>query len=224
MSAFFRDWCENVLWRLKQDPERGRLSVTRAGQEIAVLEPVGWPDLKRPAAVERLAAWREAGNHAFPTQFPVTLDGTRRWLEHNLLEVPDRALFWVIDPAAGPVAHLGLFRFDYAKRHCEIDNVIRGVHGVAAGVMQAAVASLAHWSFTALRLNDLYLRVFGDNTRAVRLYERCGFQEHSRAPMKKTVQGAVTSWVETAGDEAAPAERHFVTMHLGRAASAARAA
>src|SRR5437588_398790 len=62
---------------------------------VGWLEPVTWLDADRQDAIALLANWRENAAHAFPSQFPVTLVGTHRWLIRQLLEVSDRMLFWV---------------------------------------------------------------------------------------------------------------------------------
>ena len=122
-----------------QESDRFRAACVRQHREVGTLEPVGWSDAKDSDAIARLAEWREAVGDVFPARFPVTLEGTERWLTQKLLQVPDRLLFWVRDRSGQTVGHLGLFRFDYARRHVELDNVIRGVPGVTPGIMEGSV-------------------------------------------------------------------------------------
>src|SRR5947209_8584603 len=100
--------------RVKEDPSALGcvLPVVAGGRAVARLEGVGWRDLADPDSVALLAAWREAAADAFPARFPVTLQGTRSWLVKQLLELPDRVLFWVKDGSGTRVGHVGLYRFD----------------------------------------------------------------------------------------------------------------
>ncbi len=54
-----------------------------------------------------LGRWRAENAFAYPTQFPVTQEGTRRWLRNLLLDKEDRILFLVLDRHGKPVGHLG---------------------------------------------------------------------------------------------------------------------
>ena len=56
------------------------------GHLIGRLEPLSWADAERPETAPILAKWRETANPFFPSQFPVTLEGTQRWLVKGVLE------------------------------------------------------------------------------------------------------------------------------------------
>jgi RimJ/RimL family protein N-acetyltransferase len=213
---------EAVLEALRNFKEVGTtpettLPVLQQRRVVGRLEPVCWADADRPDAVERLARWREGANAFFPAQFPVTVEGTRRWLVQGLLESPDRILFWVKAADGRPVGHVGLFRFDFDARGAEIDNIVRGEEGVLPGVIGSAIDALLGWGFTALGLQTAYLRVLSDNERALRLYRRLGFEETMRVPLAREQAGDVIRWVEVGGDYRLPVTRYFVTMRLPKA-------
>lgn len=181
---------------------------------LVTLKPVTWSDADQPSLVHLLAQWRKKANPFFPAQFPVTDEGTHRWLIKSTLEAPERLLFWAVSSAGEKVGHLGLFRFDFDDRTVELDNVVRGVDGVSPGLMQAAVESLMAWTFEALAMRAMYLRVLSDNDRALRLYQRCGFEETMRMPLVREQEGDIVRWVEAAADNRQPVSRYFVTMRL----------
>jgi RimJ/RimL family protein N-acetyltransferase len=181
---------------------------------VAWLEPVNWLDADRQEAIELLANWRENAAHAFPSQFPVTLVGTHRWLIRQLLEVPDRLLFWVTGIDGTRVGHLGLFRFNFDRRQVEIDNVVRGRVDLLPGVMQAALETLMGWTFSALHMETLALRVFADNERAIQLYRRTGFHELAKTPMARIEEGDTVRWVEMDGTVGGTVDRYLTTMQL----------
>lgn len=212
MSQSYRDKVLEIIRRLKLGEEMGPAALP--AHPLLSLKPVTWNDAERPEAVRTLAEWRKKANSFFPAQFPVTKEGTHRWLMHSTLEVPDRLLLWAVSAEGRRTGHLGLFRFDFAERTVELDNVVRGVEGAAPGLMQAAVDSLLTWTFETLAVEAVYLRVLSDNDRALRLYQRCGFQETMRMPLVREQEGEVVRWVEAKPDHRQPVTRYFVTMRL----------
>jgi RimJ/RimL family protein N-acetyltransferase len=216
MAVAHREDVLEIIRRLKAGPWSGAVAcpLAQEGQVPVILDPVTWPQADDVELVALLAAWRERANAFFPAQFPVTLEGTHRWLVKQLLEVPERMLFWVRGPGGERLGHLGLYRFDFDERSVELDNVIRGVSGALPGAMFSAVGALAHWSFETLGIQSLCLRVLSDNERAIRLYERCGFHETMRMPLVRTDEGQVVRWEEAPGDYRQAVERYFVTMRL----------
>src|SRR5438067_769579 len=151
-----------VLPTLRRFKEAGHspettLALVESRRIVGRLEPVAWTDVERPEVTALLAKWREKANPFFPSQFPVTLEGTQRWLVKGLLETADRILFWVKTADGRPVGHVGLFRFDFDARSAEVDNIVRGEEGVAPGVMQAAIAAMLDWAFDALGAEETTL-------------------------------------------------------------------
>ena len=55
-------------------------------QKEYFLVPFTSLDLLEESNLLLLKKWREANQFAYPTRFPVTLEGTRKWLEKGVLE------------------------------------------------------------------------------------------------------------------------------------------
>lgn len=153
------------------------IPIQRDNEVIGVLRVVSRASIKDFKEIARLATWRKRNEKWFPSQFRVTLAGTKRWASANLVEQPDRILFMIEDLSGEPIGHVGLYRFDFAHKSCEIDNVIRGKNGIP-GIMTAAVIALCQWGKSVLGVNYYTLRVCNDNTKAIALYKRCGFRVH----------------------------------------------
>jgi RimJ/RimL family protein N-acetyltransferase len=198
MDERHRDEVRTILRWLKDGPP-GAIPLPWSGPPAA-LSCVTWEDAGDRAALARLARWRASAFEFFPARLPRTRGGTRRWLVEEVLDAPERILFWVCDGAGAALGHLGLARFDFAQGTAEVDDVLRGTAGLP-GLMGAAIDALAAWSFEALRLRSLLLRVLAGNDRALRLSRRCGFDE-----------------VQT--DELPPDGRSFVTMQRWSALAA----
>lgn len=193
---------------------RTALPVVLNGHQVARLEPVTQHDHDQPALIEHLAKWRQAAANNFPTQFPVTLEGTRNWLTSQVLGVADRILFWVRSDYDGMrLGHAGLAHLDAQASSIDVDNVVRGVPRLAPGLMEASVRTLMHWTTDHLGLEEMKLRVFADNERAVRLYERCDFSVLREIPLVKLEAPDLVKWVERSSHPDLKAERCFLEMH-----------
>ncbi|HEV8058699.1 MAG TPA: GNAT family N-acetyltransferase [Gemmataceae bacterium] len=199
----------------KEQPSgwRTAIPVVLNGHQAARLEPVTAVDHEQPPLVDLLAKWREAAQDSFPTQFAITLEGTRNWLADKVLGVPDRILFWIRGDHDGVrLGHLGLFHLDATAKSIELDNVVRGVQRTMPGLIQAAVRTLMRWTADDLGLEEMSLRVCADNLRAVRLYERCGYRVVREIQLVKLVEPQVTRWVEQSEYPHLRSERRFLEM------------
>lgn len=149
--------------------------------------------------IMRLALWRQANESWFRAQFKVTFEGTKKWAEEQLLEKKDRLLFMCETPTGVPFGHMGLFRFNFDERACEIDNVMRGEKHIP-GAMTHALNALIKWTKNTLGIKKLLLEVLSDNQKAINLYKRVGFEEFKKIPLKRVVEKDRVSWVETEKD------------------------
>lgn len=210
----YRDRVNQIIREYKIDGVDRALLIENNGENIGKLRPVTLNSLGNSHQIEQLAKWRRNAQQWFPTQFPVTYEGTKRWLDKALLQTADRILFMVEDQNGKEVGHVGLFRFDYINRACEIDNIIRGENKVFSGAMTFACTTLLKWARDVLGIEHVYLRVFSDNTKALNLYQRLGFKEIQRTPLTKVQEDTVTRWIDVIGRPYQEVERYFVTMKL----------
>ena len=78
--------------------------------------------------VHLLSTWRKANEFWSQAIFPISDSRTKIWLKEKVIEEKERLLFMVeIDDHF--IGHLGLWRFDFERHSCEIDNVMRGKSG-----------------------------------------------------------------------------------------------
>ncbi|GEM_PF-2005498 len=221
IKNFYQIRIERVLYALKHDAQcdvpREIMVPLQSGRKLRLFV-ISKSLIERDDIISTLAEWRDKANIWFPSQFPVTIEGTKKWASEQLLDKPDRVLFFVeMDGAnGGPFAHVGLYRFDYEKQTCEVDNIIRGKNIQASkGGVTIALQAMIDWTFSNLGLTALYLQVFSDNKRAMGLYKRLGFLEVSRVPLIKKVDGQIISWVELESKKKVdPIMRYFVRMKL----------
>ncbi|TSC77204.1 MAG: perosamine synthetase [Parcubacteria group bacterium Gr01-1014_31] len=223
MAATYEQYVTGVFSALKRGDLAAfggaPLPVVMSGVRVAEISPVTAASLDDPAHVEYLARWRQENQRWYPERFEITVEGTTRWLRNAVLQAPDRLLAWLQTPAGEYVGHLGLFRCNFAERHCEIDSILRGRADLLPGAMTPAVQTLMDWAFTALDLHELRLKVMTDNPRAIRLYERTGFTPTGVIPLyKKTLPDGTLRWVEERQTPGQDSDRSYTVMRCPRLA------
>jgi perosamine synthetase len=162
--------------------------------------------------ISTLSNWRRENAFAYPSRFPVTDEGTLSWLSDRLLKVPDRLLFLVLDKHGYPVGHLGYANCLNDRREMEIDNVVRGVNTAARGIMTEAMEVLLHWAEETIGPCTFHLRVFDDNAHAVNFYRALGFKDTGTIPLRKSIQGEVTTFSPMDAADTTAADKIFLRM------------
>ena len=168
-----------------------------------------------------LSRWREQNQDAFPTRFNVTEAGTARWMQSQLLDKDDRILFLVLNRFGEAVGHLGFANCLNDECSMEVDNVIRGTVDTDPGIMTEALAKLLEWARTGINVELFTLRVLSDNSHAIRFYERCGFSEADRIPLRKESREDSES-LEPIEDSNEKADAYFVRMRRKPSVPAAK--
>ena len=173
----------------------------------ALLLPVCELHATDDALVALLARWRSDNQHAYPTRFTVTDEGTKSWLRRGVLDVPDRLLFLVLDRHGYPVGHLGFANCVNDRCVMEIDNVVRGSPTAPKGLMTAALETMLAWAHRTLWPESFALRVLEGNGHAVAFYRKRGFVECQRTPLRSEVHGDRTTLVpQNAADPQPPVD------------------
>lgn len=182
------------------------------GEMTGLLKPVTKSTLNNSKEIQLLTKWRKENEFAFPSQFKVTLEGTRKWTENALLLNPSRILFFVesIKKKSKLIGHLGLYSFNFSKYTCEIDNVVRGEKNYHKGLMTFAMNALLVWTQHYLKPRHIFLRVFADNSRAVNFYKRCFFKSKEKIPLIKKVEPNFVVWEES--KKLKKADKYFLKM------------
>ena len=176
----------------KDDPKSHTLQLPTL--EVARLVPLGPWVLDRPELIEQFAQWRKNNQHAYPTIFNVTLEGTRRWTQARVIDDAERLLFGIFDWQDRMMGHIGLATFDWDAGDVEIDNVMRG-DSIHKGLMTVATDRLVEFAYRQFGMQSVSLKVFGDNHRALQLYLRCGFRAVESIPMGCEFTDTEIRWV-----------------------------
>ncbi len=169
------------------------------------LVPFTLRDLAEEHHVQLLKTWRDANQFAYPTRFPVTLEGTSKWLANNILENDSRMLFWITNSNLVKLGHIGIVRKAEVSE-LEIDNVLRGEPG-NPGVMTQAMKALECLVEEEFSLEHISLRVLESNQHAVSFYQNLGYSVTDVISLVEVSTGDQLSLVP-----GSPATDRFLTM------------
>lgn len=210
---------QNVSWEKEVLARIAALKAARFGEVKAEGELGGNPfevllltadQAANREIIDLLGRWRKENEDFFLGKFEVTYERTLAWYHKHLQDKPDRLLF-IIRAGNGYVGHVGLFRFDFAARSCEIDNIVRGEKALP-GIMGAAILAMMKWGERALGLRGYTLKVLGDNERAVRLYRKLGYEETGRIPLILAEGKDGPEWTEPPAGWTGKPERYYSVM------------
>ena len=120
--------------------------------------------------------WERVGKLIGSRRDPISEEKERRWVQKKLAE--GAALFSMLEKDTG--AFIGNIELmDIADRAGEL-----GIAVTAAmqdkGYGTEAVSAMVRYGMDTLGLRRVFLKVFPDNARAIRVYEKCGFREYDR--------------------------------------------
>jgi RimJ/RimL family protein N-acetyltransferase len=183
------------------DLKTGNMAIEFAGGRLETIT------LATDHVVRLLAAWRDAHADGFTTRFPVTDDGTRTWLQRDVIDNPSRVLFLLVDTAGRPLGSVGFMAGGAVALPVEIDHVLRG-EPAPPGFMAQALQALLDWLNDHVGRQPVGLRVLASNPRALRYYGKCGFHEVGRINLVEHRDGQRVSLVP--GDEGVVDQ--YVTM------------
>jgi len=100
---------------------------------------------------------------------------------------------FVIEVDGTPIGRIGLNQFRRRDRICSLYVLIGERSAWDRGFGTDAVAALVDEAFDRSDLNRIELWSLADNARALRVYEKCGFEVDARVPERSWKDGA---WVD----------------------------
>jgi RimJ/RimL family protein N-acetyltransferase len=124
---------------------------------------------------------------------PMSLAQEEKWFENMLERTADsqplkiqaqEGQAWIL------IGNMGLFDFDHHARSAEIGIMIGEKKYWNQGYGTEAVTLLLQHGFETLNLNRLMLRVYEDNLRAIRCYEKSGLAHDGRLRQARYHRGS----------------------------------
>ena len=129
------------------------------------------------ADTDKIVKWRNAPSvmEHFIYRTALTREGHLGWFR-NRVQTGEVAQFIIVDEEAGEdVGSVYLRDIDTENKKCEYGIFIGEDSCRGKGIGSAAAKLALDYAFDTLGLNRVFLRVFADNTRAIKSYENAGF-------------------------------------------------
>lgn len=141
------------------------------------------------ADTDMIVKWRNAPSvmEHFIYRTPLTAEGHLNWF-YNRVQTGEVAQFMILDGETG-VGSVYLRDIDMDNKKCEYGIFIGEDSCRGKGVGTAAAKLALDYAFGELGLNRVFLRVFADNIRAIKSYEKAGFRFEGRFRQDVLIDG-----------------------------------
>lgn len=130
---------------------------------------------------DNIVTWRnrESVKCHFIYQKPFTIEGHTAWLQ-NMVKTGNVAQFIIYSQALEKdVGSVFLRDIDPDNRKAEYGIFIGEDDARGHGIGTAAAKLIIKYGFDELGLHKIFLRVFADNIRAIKSYEKAGFRQEA---------------------------------------------
>lgn len=167
--------------------------------------------------VPRFTAWLNDPEvrQGLSMYLPLSIAEEERWFE-NMLQQPANEHPLTIEVRQGeswiPIGNCGFMNIDWRNRASEVGIFIGEKSFWNQGYGTETMHLLLEHGFQTLNLNRIFLRVFGNNTRAIRSYEKAGFIHEGRMRQAEYQAGEYidvllmsvlrSEWLTDSGDHA----------------------
>ncbi len=152
----------------------------------------------------------------FATDFEMTEDKTRNWINNLILGNPERILF-IIYFDGKKIGCIGNGGYDKKNNSSRLDNMMKDPLYDLPGVMTIVEKVYLKWMFDDLRLSKITGFLFSDNSKMINIHEKCGWITTDIVPIKKNFTEEGIRWEEiTTKQNNENVERYFNKIELTR--------
>ncbi len=186
-------------------------------QKLGKLKPVVDSKIKDNSKIVKLMTkWRKDYKDKFFTQFEITEERTKSWLDNQIIKSDDRIFFMIEINDKKLIGHIGVVFFKDNDLVCELDNFVKDKDCQISGIMTYATKALINFLFNSLKMEKLKIRVFSDNLKAQELYIRCGFSKIKEVGLKKEITEDGIRYTEIEESDIRASDKTMVLMALKR--------
>ena len=142
--------------------------------------------------IDNFMTWvnnREITQYLLAFSVPVSRAFEEKWLESAMFHTATDKVFAIETLAGEYLGNCGLHQIDSIHHHAELGIVIGNSAYLSQGYGTDAIKVLLRLAFDNLNLEKVYLRVYGNNTRGIRCYEKCGFVTVGRLKRHRFIDG-----------------------------------
>lgn len=121
-------------------------------------------------------------------RYPLSMTEEETWWE-NLVERENDHIFAIETEDGTYIGNIGLHGIERENRRAELGIIIGDKAYWGQGYGTDAIRALLGWAFGYLNLNRVSLRVYGYNERAIRCYQKSGFQHEGTMRQARYADG-----------------------------------
>jgi len=110
---------------------------------------------------------------------PISMAEEEQWFDRQL-QADATEIFCIEASDGAHIGNIGLHDIDLHHRHAEMGIVLGEKDYWSQGYGSDAIRTLLRFAFDEMNLHRVFLKVYEDNSRAIRAYEKCGFQHEGR--------------------------------------------
>ena len=136
------------------------------------LVPLTKPYLKRKDSLALITEWRKKYNKFFFSDFEPTIEKTKIWLESSFLS-SSKNLFFLLIFQEELIGHYAFKNLN--NDSVFLDNLVKGIHGGHAKIIETTVLKLIDWLFDNFSINQVDGTVLADNPYAIMSNKKIGF-------------------------------------------------
>ena len=166
-------------------------------------------DLLKDADVTYLTELRNRYPKSFLTEFIATQKRTAKWLSEIVYTDDTRILFMLESMSGERIGYMGVAYINWDNSYAEADAIVSGGR-IEKGLMSSALQTLLLWAKSKLGIKTIGVRVLSDNP-ALAFYQKLGFEEIKRVPLRSVISGEDVSWLE---DELLEVAERYLVYHL----------
>ena len=113
--------------------------------------------------------------HFMTMRYPLSQSEEEKWWD-SFLERKNDHIFAIEAKDGTYIGNIGLHGFERENRRAQLGILIGDKACWGKGYGTDAIVAMLRWAFAHLNLNRVSLTVFAYNERAIRCYQKCGFQ------------------------------------------------
>jgi RimJ/RimL family protein N-acetyltransferase len=127
-------------------------------------------------------------------RYPLSMTEEENWWESFVARKGDH--IFAIEASDGTyIGNIGLHDIQTENRRALLGIIIGEQAYWGQGYGTDAIRAMLNWAFGYLNLNRVYLTVYAHNERAIRCYEKCGFQHEGTMRQAQYIDGRyVDEW------------------------------
>ena len=163
--------------------------------------------------VELLYSLRERYRDMFATDFVMTKEKTKRWINELILENPSRILFTISvnNKIVGCIGHGG---FNENENSSQLDNMMKDPSCKIPGMMTVIEKVYLKWMFEFFKLSKITGYLFSDNERMMSIHYECGWRLLDKVAINKKMENEYSIWQISKESDNDNVERYFNIIEL----------